>query len=136
MAEDFAKKGWHFAQRQQRQAVGGVGSGTTHTSSGTRHYSTLSTTEIFPHLRRAAGSFKRGRSNHYSGDTTGGDNSLMALMTGDVASFPPRLQKMREEVVGFMTERVLPREREVLDHQLSADRWTPVPLIDELKVKI
>ena len=129
MAEDFAKKGWHFAQRQQRQAVGGVGSGTTHTPSGTRHYSTLSTTEIFPHLRRAAG---RGRS--HSGGTTG-DNSLMALMTGDVASFPPRLQKMREEVVEFMTERVLPREREVLDHQLSADRWTPLPLIDKLKVK-
>ena len=55
-------------------------------------------------------------------------------MTGDVDSFPPILYDLRQKLSEFMRERVLPNEKAVLDHQLTEDRWTPLPLIEHLKV--
>lgn len=125
MAEDFAKKGWHFAQRQQTSGalVGPSGA-------GRRHYSTF--TGGFPATRRTKNRFRSEPKNWYSNGATG--DSLMALMTGDTESFPPHLQEVRQKLTEFMEECVLPNERAVLDHQLSSERWTPLPLIEELKV--
>ena len=58
----------------------------------------------------------------------------MALMTGDVASFPPHLRELRTNLAQFVNDRIPPSESAMLDHQLSRDRWTPLPLIDQLKV--
>ena len=61
-------------------------------------------------------------------------NSVVAVMTGDVPSYPSRLAEVREMLLAFMEERVLPVEETVLAHQLSGDRWTSLPIIEELKV--
>ena len=129
MAEDFAKKGWHFAQKQQSQSLGQ--SPRPSSSPSPRHYSTLSATRT-THSPVANRSKTTPPANSYSCGV--GDGSLMALMTGDAASFPPRLRELRKSLADFMRERIVPSEREVLDHQLSDDRWTPLPLIEQLKV--
>ena len=125
MAEDFAKKGWHFAQRQQAR-------GLSHSPSPSpRHYSTLSATgEALGRLQ--VNQMKMAHANGYSCGASEG--SLMALMTGDTASFPPRLREMRESLAKFTRDHILSNERAVLDHQLSGDRWTPLPLMEQLKV--
>ena len=124
MAEDFAKKGWHFAQKQQ--ALGHSHTPTRDPSSP-RSYSTIPGSTVYPVKLNTA------HTNSYSSGGVG-DGSLTALMTGDVASFPPRLREMREGLIEFMRECVVPNERAVLDHHLSHDRWTPLPLIEEMKV--
>ena len=123
MAENFAKKGWHFAQKHQAQ-------GTSHTvrPANTRSYSTF--TRVPPHPSKTANHSPR---NCYS-STASTKDSLMGLMTGDVESFPPLLSELREKLAEFMRDHVFPNEKAVLDHQLSSDRWTPLPLIEELKV--
>ena len=123
MAEDFAKKGWHFAQKQQARSTP-VGRGGT---GGVRHYSTF--TGGFPGTKKPTNCTLK---NWYSNRATG--DSLVGLMTGDTESFPPHLREVRKKLTQFMEEHVLPNEKAVLDHQLSSERWTPLPLIEELKV--
>ena len=53
----------------------------------------------------------------------------------NVSGFPPRLQALREELLGFMESEVFPNEKVLHDHQSSPDRWKPHPLINELKVR-
>ena len=135
MAQDFAKKGWHFAQRQQSQHSTRPTRGTP--PDGTRrNYSSLSSTRAkAPPLwnRATVTSRNPGRNPaHYSSGAD--EESLMALMTGDFGSFPPPLSDLREKLAEFMRERVFPNEEAVLDHQLSSNKWTPSPLIKELKV--
>ena len=130
MAEDFAKKGWHFAQKQQ--SSGGTGA---KGHSGARQYSTSAhSVKGGPWWGRKndiiAPATARGNSSSAGGD------SLMALMTGDVGLFPSRLKELRKELLGFMEEHVLPQEAAVLAHQLSEDKWTPLPIIEELKVLV
>lgn len=125
MAEDFAKKGWHFAQKQQARGAS-VGPGGT---GGVRHYSTF--TGGFPGTKKTTNSELK---NWYSNGAT--SDSLMALMTGDAGSFPPHLQEVRQKLTEFMEEYVFPNEKTVLDHQLSSERWTPLPLVEELKVRM
>lgn len=55
-------------------------------------------------------------------------------MTGDVDNFPPRLGEIRRKLLDFMEEMVYPNERVLMDHQMSADRWKPHPLVEEMKV--
>ena len=134
MAVDFAKKGWHFAQKQQSLGTH-IGPGTLHTPGGTRRYSTLSTTRRLPcQTQTVSHHSKIAPMNWYSCRAT--DDSLIALMTGDTDSFPPQLREIREKLAQFMQELVLPSEKEVFDHQLSTERWTPLPLIEELKVSL
>ena len=128
MAENFAKKGWHFAQKQQ--ALGSrAGQGTSSIPRGTRNYSTIATNRMFPWPIQT--NVITGRSWYTNGAA---DKSLMALMTGDMESFPPRFRAIREKLAVFMVEHVFPHETEVADHQLSPERWTPPPLIEKLKV--
>lgn len=56
------------------------------------------------------------------------------LITSHVSSFPPHLRELREKLMAFMKEKVLPLEPILSTHQLSPDRWTPHPKIEELKV--
>ena len=128
MAENFAKKGWHFAQK--RQALGSrVRPGTNSPPHGTRSYSTLTASRTLPWPIKTEVIPPR---NWYSNRAD--DKSLMALMTGDTESFPPRLRAIREDLAVFMAEHVFPNEKKVADHQLSPERWTPLPLIEKLKV--
>lgn len=47
----------------------------------------------------------------------------------------PRVRKLYDQLSQFMEQNVYPLEEELQRHQASADRWTPSPLIEELKVK-
>ena len=131
MAEDFAKKGWHFAQKQQQHSQTSVHSPTSHT----RQYSTLSVARVStkPPSLSASDPSRMSPTSSYSCGAAG-ENSLMALMTGDAASFPPRLRGLRESLSDFMEEYIVPNERAVLEHQQSDDRWTPLPLMEKMKV--
>lgn len=138
MAQDFAKKGWHFAQKQQALHPGHR-SGTKGTHS--RNYSTVPSLTMRPTQSNSTArrpgvnqSSKHTQTNSYS--CRSDSKSLIALMTGDVESFPPRLFELREKLTEFMRDCVLPKEKDVLDHQMSSDRWTPLPFIEELKVNI
>ena len=99
MAEKFANKGWHFAQKQQRSAG-------SHPPSGRRAYST---------------------------DVRQG-GAHISLVTSDVSSFPPHLRELQERIQSFVEEHVLPLEDTFCEHQSSPDRWTPLPVVEDLKV--
>ena len=127
MAEDFAKKGWQFAQRQQ-QSFQSTGH-SPRPATTPRQFSTIAAT---PPSQSTA---NRSRlANTYSYSCGANNGPLMALITGDAASFPPRLRELRKSLVDFIGEHIVPNERAVLDHQLSGDRWTPLPLIGQMKV--
>ena len=127
MAEDFAKKGWQFAQRQQQRTGHPPRPATT-----PRQFSTIAA-PVGPLPSQST--VNRSRSaNTYSYSCGANDGPLMALITGDTASFPPRLSELRKSLVDFIGEHIVPNERAVLDHQLSSDRWTPLPLMEQMKV--
>lgn len=46
----------------------------------------------------------------------------------------PRVRKLYDRLLQFMKENVYPLEPELQRHQASADRWSPSPLIEDLKV--
>ena len=100
MAENFANKGWHFAQKQQSRG--------SHSSnpSGSRAYSTSAHQRDIP----------------------------ISLLMSDIASFPLHLQELRERLLSFMEEHVFPLEATFWEHQTSQHRWTPLPVMEELKV--
>ena len=45
----------------------------------------------------------------------------------------PRASALRSKVESFVRTRVLPVEAQLEAHALTADRWTPHPLIEDLK---
>nr|XP_042124060.1 acyl-CoA dehydrogenase family member 10 isoform X2 [Peromyscus maniculatus bairdii] len=47
----------------------------------------------------------------------------------------PRVRKLYDRLLRFMEQNVYPLEPELQRHQASADRWTPSPLIEDLKEK-
>lgn len=46
----------------------------------------------------------------------------------------PRVRKLYDRLLQFMEQNVYPLEPELQRHQASADRWSPSPLIEDLKV--
>src|SRR3970282_1661566 len=47
----------------------------------------------------------------------------------------PRVQEMRKRLIAFMDEHIYPNESAYYKHTRSDKRWTPVPVIEELKPK-
>ena len=127
MAEDFAKKGWQFAQRQQQRTGHSPRPATT-----PRQFSTIAA-PVGPLPSQSTVNLSRS-ANTYSYSCGANDGPLMALITGDTASFPPRLSELRKSLADFIGEHIVPNERAVLDHQLSSDRWTPLALMEQMKV--
>ncbi|XP_019850051.1 PREDICTED: acyl-CoA dehydrogenase family member 10 [Amphimedon queenslandica] len=96
-----------FAEQGWSIACGGRGSGTSHSPfSGRRSFSTHSS----------------------SAATTD-------LLVSNVSGFPSHLQTLREKLLDFMETEFYPNERVLQEHQSSASRWKPHPLIDKLKDK-
>lgn len=116
MAEEFAQKGWGFAQKQS--------SSSSSPSGQRRSYSTCSRAGIPPPSTR-------GFSNHANSEGAG---DVTALITGAVDNFPSRLRDTRTRLLNFMEEEVYPAERRLMDHQVTQDRWKPHPLVEEMKV--
>lgn len=129
MAEDFARKGWHFAEKQDRQPSTSHPSFPAGQTPQRRSYSTI----LLPHHRGAAASSSgtRGFADH-TGSKGAGD--VTALLTGDVGNFPARLKDVRNRLLDFMEGEVYPAERVLMDHQMSHDRWKPHPLVEDMKV--
>ena len=48
---------------------------------------------------------------------------------------PPRVRELYQQLKEFMEQHVYPAEPELQRHQVSAERWTPSPLVEDLKVK-
>ena len=48
---------------------------------------------------------------------------------------PHRVRELYKRLKEFMEQHVYPAEPELQRHQSSAERWTPSPLVEELKVK-
>lgn len=46
----------------------------------------------------------------------------------------PHVRKLYDRLLEFMKQNVYPLEPELQRHQASADRWSPSPLIEDLKV--
>jgi acyl-CoA dehydrogenase len=49
--------------------------------------------------------------------------------------YTPKVQELRQKLIAFMGEHVYPNEGRWHAHVSGPDRWKPVPLIEELKVK-
>ena len=49
--------------------------------------------------------------------------------------YSPKVQDMRKRLIAFMDEHVYPNEPKYYAHVKSEKRWTPVPIIEELKPK-
>ncbi|XP_076778824.1 acyl-CoA dehydrogenase family member 10 isoform X2 [Arvicanthis niloticus] len=47
----------------------------------------------------------------------------------------PRVRKLYDQLLQFIEQKVYPLEPELQRHQASADRWSPSPLIEDLKEK-
>jgi hypothetical protein len=126
MAEDFAKKGWELAEKQDQQRPATTTPNPFTQTSQKRSYSTF----LLPrhHVTTHPTSGTRGLANHTAPE------GVSALITGDVSNFPARLRSAREELLEFMEREVYPAERRLMDHQMSRDRWTPHPLVEDMKV--
>ncbi|XP_044786122.1 acyl-CoA dehydrogenase family member 10 isoform X1 [Bubalus bubalis] len=48
---------------------------------------------------------------------------------------PPRVRELYQQLKEFMEQHVYPAEPELQRHQVSAERWTPSPLVEDLKEK-
>uniref|UniRef100_A0A8B9XPA7 Acyl-CoA dehydrogenase family member 10 n=1 Tax=Bos mutus grunniens TaxID=30521 RepID=A0A8B9XPA7_BOSMU len=48
---------------------------------------------------------------------------------------PPRVRELYQRLKEFMERHVYPAELELQRHQVSAERWTPSPLVEDLKEK-
>ncbi|XP_059732369.1 acyl-CoA dehydrogenase family member 10 isoform X2 [Bos taurus] len=48
---------------------------------------------------------------------------------------PPRVRELYQQLKEFMERHVYPAELELQRHQVSAERWTPSPLVEDLKEK-
>ncbi|XP_070242250.1 acyl-CoA dehydrogenase family member 10 isoform X1 [Bos mutus] len=48
---------------------------------------------------------------------------------------PPRVRELYQRLKEFMERHVYPAEPELQRHQVSAERWTPSPLVEDLKEK-
>ena len=48
---------------------------------------------------------------------------------------PPQVRELYKRLKEFMERHVYPAEPELQRHQASAERWTPSPLVEDLKVK-
>jgi acyl-CoA dehydrogenase len=49
--------------------------------------------------------------------------------------YSPKVQELRKRLIAFMEEHVYPNDPRWWEHVMSEQRWTPVPLIEELKPK-
>jgi hypothetical protein len=49
--------------------------------------------------------------------------------------YSPKVQELRQKLAAFMAEHVYPNEKAWKSHVTSAQRWQPVPLIEQLKEK-
>jgi len=49
--------------------------------------------------------------------------------------YTPKVQELRKKLIAFMDEHIYPNEPKYYAHVRSDKRWTPVPIIDELKPK-
>jgi len=49
--------------------------------------------------------------------------------------YSPRVQELRKKLIAFMDEHIYPNEPKWNAHVRSEKRWTPVPIIEELKPK-
>ena len=49
--------------------------------------------------------------------------------------YSPKVQDLRKRLLAFMAEHIYPNEKKHYDHCHGPDRWTPVPVIEELKPK-
>ena len=49
--------------------------------------------------------------------------------------YSPRVQELRGKLIAFMDEHIYPNESAYYKHTRSDKRWTPVPVIEELKPK-
>src|SRR4051812_12606012 len=47
----------------------------------------------------------------------------------------PKVIDLQKRLYAFMTEHVYPNEYRLHQHERSAERWQPVPIIEELKPK-
>ena len=49
--------------------------------------------------------------------------------------YSPKVQAMRKRLLAFMDEHIYPNEQSYYEHTRGPKRWTPVPVIEELKPK-
>jgi acyl-CoA dehydrogenase len=49
--------------------------------------------------------------------------------------YTPKVQELRKRLIAFMDEHIYPNEPKYYEHVRGDKRWTPVPVIDELKPK-
>ena len=47
--------------------------------------------------------------------------------------YSPRVQELRKRLTAFMDEHIYPNEQKYYAHVRGDKRWTPVPVIEELK---
>ncbi len=49
--------------------------------------------------------------------------------------YSPRVQELRKRLIAFMEEHIYPNDHKWWEHVMGEKRWTPVPIIEELKPK-
>ncbi|KAG9333381.1 hypothetical protein JZ751_012741 [Albula glossodonta] len=128
LAEQMAELAWDFATKEGFRifnampgaplqgaggATGAVGGGTSPSQSQRRGFSTWANEQA----------------PAQSGPPTAG------LLIASPEGLPPRVREMRLQLQSFLQEHILPAEQTLRDHQASPQRWSPHPLLEELKEK-
>ncbi|XP_050408394.1 acyl-CoA dehydrogenase family member 10 isoform X1 [Patella vulgata] len=116
-AEKLADVGWNLAlQSTSASRTSGITGGTTQS----RNYST-SSRSVMSYISRPMSSSSH--SNH------------AAQMPISVAGLSPRVQDLHQRVKTFIDEKVIPLEADFLKHQLSKDKWSVWPPMENLKAE-
>lgn len=126
LAEQMADLAWDFATKEGFRVFnampggsGGAGAGQAGGPSQRRGFSTWTG--------------GRGRSFSSAPPTPAPPPSEGALIFSP-AGLPPRVQHLHLLLENFLLEHILPVEQRLRDHQASPQRWSPPPIIEELKV--
>ncbi|XP_036382649.1 acyl-CoA dehydrogenase family member 10-like isoform X1 [Megalops cyprinoides] len=137
LAEQMANLAWDFATKEgfrifnempggpQQGGTGGSGPSRSRgfsTWSGQKQGSPQSTCTSLPGHRPSS-----------SGPTHPPPAPAATGLIISPAGLPPRAQELQLLLGRFIKEHVLPAEQQLRDHQASAQRWTPHPLMEELK---
>ncbi|XP_002739682.1 acyl-CoA dehydrogenase family member 10-like [Saccoglossus kowalevskii] len=120
-AEDMADTAWSFAEKYNK-TLSQKQSGKIENQPGNRSYSTWTINGHHTGQR------------HYS--TQSKDNSTTyGLLPVLESALPDHVQDLHSRVKAFINKNIYPIEKDIVKHQMSADRWSPHPLVEKLKEK-
>ncbi|XP_077996370.1 acyl-CoA dehydrogenase family member 10-like [Glandiceps talaboti] len=124
-AEEIANIAWSFVEKHDANLVSQKSASTVGSTQGRRSYSTWT-------ARNYSTQFQGDGRRSYSSSTET-STTPYGLLPVSESALPENVQKLHQRVKDFIAEKIYPKERELVSHQMAEDRWSVHPVLEELK---